>query len=94
MNKYVDPVDADLPLALHQVAPDVEARQRERLARVKRERDEGRVDRCLAALVEVARGDENLIPPTIEAVQAHATLGEIVRALRGVFGTYVEQPVF
>ena len=94
VNKYADPSGADTPLALHEVDPDVEARQRERLARVRRERDAGTVARCLAALADAARGDSNLIPPTIEAVRAHATLGEIVRALRDVFGTYVEQPVF
>ena len=32
--------------------------------------------------------------PTIEAVRARATLGEIVSRLRGVFGSYVETPVF
>jgi methylmalonyl-CoA mutase N-terminal domain/subunit len=94
VNKYVDPSGVDPPLALHQVDPDVEARQRERLARVKRERDGRAVERCLAALAQTARGDANLIPPTIDAVRAHATLGEIVRTLRDVFGTYVERPVF
>ncbi|HEV2439747.1 MAG TPA: methylmalonyl-CoA mutase family protein [bacterium] len=95
VNKYVDPSGGGgEALALHQVNADVEARQRERLARVRQARDGGDVARRLAALAEVARGDGNLIPPTIEAVRAHATLGEIVRALRDVFGTYVEQPVF
>ncbi|HLW46498.1 MAG TPA: methylmalonyl-CoA mutase family protein [bacterium] len=94
VNKYVDPSGGDPALALHEIDPDVEARQRDRLARVKRERDAHEVERCLAALAETARGDANLIPPTIAAVRAHATVGEIVRALRGVFGTYVEQPVF
>jgi methylmalonyl-CoA mutase cobalamin-binding domain/chain len=96
VNKYRDPSggDADAPLALHQLDAGVEARQQERLARVKRERDAQEVARCLAALVGAARGDANLIPLTIAAVRAHATLGEIVRALRDVFGTYVERPVF
>jgi len=94
VNKYVDAAGAEVPFALHEVDANVEARQRERLARVKQERDGAAVARGLAALTEAARGDENLIPPTIDAVRAHATLGEIVSALRGVFGTYVEQPVF
>src|SRR5579864_2256937 len=94
VNKYADPSGADVPITLHEVDPGVEARQQERLARVKRERDDADVVRCLGALAETARGDANLIPPTIAAVRAHATVGEIVRALRGVFGTYVEQPVF
>jgi len=37
---------------------------------------------------------ENLMPATINAVKANASMGEIVNALRDVFGTYVERPVF
>jgi methylmalonyl-CoA mutase cobalamin-binding domain/chain len=95
VNKYVDPHEPQTaPFALHQMDPDVEERQKQRLARVRRERDPRAVARCLAELVTVAHTDDNLIPATIEAVSAHATAGEIVKALRGVFGTYVEQPVF
>lgn len=36
----------------------------------------------------------NLMPVTIEPVEARAPLGEIVARLRRVFGSYVEQPVF
>ncbi|HLY23883.1 MAG TPA: methylmalonyl-CoA mutase family protein [bacterium] len=94
VNKYLDPSGGDVPIALHEVDPGVEAQQRERLARVKRARDGAEVARRLGALAAAARGDGNLIPPTLDAVRARATLGEIVRALRDVFGTYVEQPVF
>ena len=94
VNKYADPAGAGAPFALHEVDAGVEERQKERLARVKRGRDARQVERCLAALVDTAKRDENLLPPTIEAVKARATAGEIVRALRGVFGTYVEDPVF
>ncbi len=95
VNKYVAPGQADaIPFALHEVEPDVEERQKQRLARVKRERDTHQVERCLARLADVARTDDNLVPPTIEAVTAYATAGEIVKTLRGVFGTYVEEPVF
>ncbi len=95
VNKYVDAAGAaGLPLVLQEVDPGVEERQKQRLARVKRARDNHAVERCLAGLADVARGDDNLIPPTIEAVKAHATAGEIVKALRAVFGTYVEVPVF
>jgi methylmalonyl-CoA mutase N-terminal domain/subunit len=44
--------------------------------------------------VRVAKTDENLMPATIEAVRARVTAGEIVNALRPVFGAYVEKPVF
>jgi methylmalonyl-CoA mutase cobalamin-binding domain/chain len=95
VNAHADPqADGDVPFALHEVDPGVEARQKARLARVRRERDARRVERCLADLAACARTDENLIPPTLAAVEARATGGEIVGALRAVFGTYVEQPVF
>jgi methylmalonyl-CoA mutase N-terminal domain/subunit len=37
---------------------------------------------------EAARGDENLMPPLIEAVRAGATLGEISDVLRAEWGVY------
>jgi methylmalonyl-CoA mutase N-terminal domain/subunit len=37
------------------------------------------------------RGTDNLLPPIIAAVEAHATLGEIASALREVFGEHREQ---
>ncbi len=95
VNKYADLLHGgEIPFALHQVEPDVEERQKQRLARVKRERDTQKSERALNELATVARGDGNLIPPTIEAVKANATLGEIVNTLRGAFGTYIESPVF
>ena len=36
----------------------------------------------------------NLMPVTIDLVKARASLGEIVARLRGVWGGYVERPVF
>jgi methylmalonyl-CoA mutase N-terminal domain/subunit len=45
--------------------------------------------------VRVAKDDSaNLMPATLEAVRAHLSMGEITAALRGVFGSYVESPVF
>ena len=34
------------------------------------------------------------MPATIHAVKTNASMGEIVNALRDVFGTYVERPFF
>jgi len=66
----------------------LESRQIEALGRLKANRDAGRVERQLARLREVARGDGNLLPVMIDAVKAEATLGEISDALRSVWGTY------
>jgi methylmalonyl-CoA mutase N-terminal domain/subunit len=40
-----------------------------------------------------ARGDENLMPLLIEAVECYATLGEIADTLRSVFGEHQEHIV-
>jgi methylmalonyl-CoA mutase N-terminal domain/subunit len=69
---------------------DVERYQREKLGRVKKERNPGRVKRSLEALREAAEGDGNIVPPVLEAVRAYATVGEISDTLRDVFGEYRE----
>jgi methylmalonyl-CoA mutase cobalamin-binding domain/chain len=94
VNKYVEP-EGDQQVETHHLDPGSERRQIERLRQVKAERDQQRVARALKELEEVAwDSDENLMPATITAVKASASMGEIVNALRDVFGTYVERPVF
>ena len=70
----------------------VEDYQLKRLANIKHDRDDDHVRACLADLVVAAEEPTtNTMPATIAAVQTMATEGEIVEALRGVFGTYVEK---
>ncbi|HEY8885195.1 MAG TPA: methylmalonyl-CoA mutase family protein, partial [Chloroflexota bacterium] len=40
-----------------------------------------------------AAGTANLMPAILDCVRAYGTLGEIVDALRAVFGEYTEQPI-
>ncbi|MCL4238543.1 MAG: methylmalonyl-CoA mutase family protein [Anaerolineae bacterium] len=70
------------------VDPAVEAAQRERLARLRATRDNGRVRELLAHLESAARGSENLLPLFVTCVESDATLGEICGVLRGIFGEY------
>jgi len=67
---------------------EAEQRQIERLARVRKDRDEELVAKALERVREAATGDENLVPPILEAVKAYATQGEICDVMRGVFGVY------
>jgi methylmalonyl-CoA mutase N-terminal domain/subunit len=73
------------------IKPEVEQYQKEKLARVKKERNNTKVKETLADLKRAARGTENLVPPILEAVKAYATLGEISDTLREVFGEYRER---
>jgi methylmalonyl-CoA mutase cobalamin-binding domain/chain len=84
-----------VPVPIHKVAADVEARQIARVKAVRARRDGARVSALLERLAAEARDPAaNLMPLTIEAVKARATLGEIVARLREVWGVYVENPVF
>ena len=93
VNKYVES-DDDLAMALLKIDPAVQERQIARLQRTKRERDGGRVQEALAQLRRAAQGDDNLMPPILDAVRAYASLGEVMGVLREVFGEYREQPIF
>jgi methylmalonyl-CoA mutase N-terminal domain/subunit len=94
VNAYVEPPEpAEIPI--HKIDPEVEARQIGRLRAVRAGRDQARVGRALDRLVEAAADPTaNLMQPTIEAVEARASMGEIVSRLRKVWGAYVERPVF
>jgi methylmalonyl-CoA mutase cobalamin-binding domain/chain len=95
VNSHVDPPGEVQTIEVHRNDPEVEGRQVDRLRRVKAERDNGKVDRLLAELQRQAREDaHNLMPATITAVKAQASMGEIVEALREVWGSYRETPVF
>ncbi len=67
---------------------EAEQTQLGRLARVRADRDEAMVKKTLERVREAAIGDENLVPPILEAVKAYATQGEICDVMREVFGVY------
>jgi methylmalonyl-CoA mutase N-terminal domain/subunit len=75
-------------IELFQLADEVEKRQIESVQKVRRERDAGRAARALQDVRVAAASDDNLMPSMLEAVQAHATHGEICDALRDVFGEH------
>ncbi|RLG20996.1 methylmalonyl-CoA mutase [Candidatus Micrarchaeota archaeon] len=72
------------------ISPEVERYQKEKLERVKKERNTARVKETLKRLREAAEGTENLMPHILEAVKAYATLGEIADTLREVFGEHTQ----
>ncbi|HWP99664.1 MAG TPA: methylmalonyl-CoA mutase family protein [Vicinamibacterales bacterium] len=85
--------DEPVRIDVLRIDPEVEARQIERVRRVRATRDAARWRAALARVAEAARGRDNLVPPILEAVEARATLGEIADTLREVFGEYREPQV-
>jgi methylmalonyl-CoA mutase, N-terminal domain len=93
VNRFVDP-DEELTIPILKISPEVERRQRKRLAELRANRSQQEAERTLEALKQGARNGGNLMPPLLECVRAHATLGEMCGALAEVFGIYEEQAVF
>jgi methylmalonyl-CoA mutase N-terminal domain/subunit len=85
--------EAELTIPLLKVGEDAERNQRDRLAQLRRTRDNARCTARLNALRDAARTNENLIPFILDAARADATLYEIRAAMEEVFGAYRE-PVF
>ena len=88
VNKYRD--DTITTPALQRIDPEGERRQIERLRQVRAQRDPDAWQRALERLEATAAGTENLLPAIIEAVRAHATVGEISDRLRVAWGEHRE----
>jgi methylmalonyl-CoA mutase N-terminal domain/subunit len=89
VNDYV--VEEELKVPLLRVDAAGERRQIERLQRIRRERDNLKVQAKLEAIRDAAKRENvNLMPLFIDAVKEYATLGEIMGVLRHVWGEYKE----
>jgi methylmalonyl-CoA mutase N-terminal domain/subunit len=68
---------------------EAEQRQLDNLAQVKKERDNEAVKASLERLKEAANDESvNLIPPLMDCARLYASEGEMVNALKEVFGEY------
>jgi methylmalonyl-CoA mutase N-terminal domain/subunit len=74
---------------------DTEERQKKAVAEVRANRDQQKADDAIAALKDMAADPGvNSIPVLVEAAAAYVTLGEMVDALKDVWGVYTEPPMF
>lgn len=76
------------------VDPKVEKAQILSLQKLKKERDNSKVNKTLATLKSKAESRENLIPFILECVASYATIGEICNTLKEVLGEYKERKIF
>jgi methylmalonyl-CoA mutase N-terminal domain/subunit len=83
----------DSDIQLLRIGEEPERQQRQRLAELRRTRDDVRVNACLRELQRAARSGENVVEPMLECVRSYCTLFEIRHALEEVFGSFRE-PVF
>jgi methylmalonyl-CoA mutase N-terminal domain/subunit len=93
VNRYEDPDEKEIEILAIDRA--LEAKQIERVRALRGRRDAGAVEESLARLKRDAAEDGlNLMPAIIDASKAYATMGEMCEALREVWGTWRETPVF
>jgi methylmalonyl-CoA mutase, N-terminal domain len=82
--------EQEQPIPTHQIDPEIERSQIERLRALRARRDGSRACAAVDEVERRARTSENLMPAILIAVESDATVGEISDALRRVFGEYRE----
>ena len=91
LNKFKEEDDKEPELL--KIDMNVQEEQIKFLNKIRKERDQLKVDKTLNSLEKAAVTDENLIPYILEAVKAYSSVGEICNAMRKVFGEYKETVV-
>ena len=82
-------LEEDIKVQPMKLNPKVTEQQHKRLTAIRSSRDSEHVSGILSSIAEACSTDENLFPLVIKAVKADATLGEIMKAMKDVFGTYM-----
>jgi methylmalonyl-CoA mutase N-terminal domain/subunit len=88
VNAYAAKEPLEIPLL--KMDPRGYKRQADRLAKIRRKRDNGAMGQALDKLRIACQGTENTMPYILDAVRSYATLGEIIDVMREVYGTYQE----
>ena len=86
LNRFT--TDEAPPFDLHRPDQAVAQNVQDEVDELKRQRDQRVLSRALEDLKSVANEGGNLMPPTLEAIRALATVGEVSGALRQVFGEW------
>lgn len=93
VNEFVEE-NENLEIPILQISPEVEKKQKQRLADLRQSRNNEAVEQSIREISEAASGHTNLMPVLIRAAENRVTLGEMVNGLKEHFGTYEEVAVF
>jgi len=92
VNKYTE--GEEMEVDLHEYRQESVKEQIQRLREVKRERDGQKVVQTLRDLEKAARKEENVMPYLLECCKAYATVGEMTKIFREVYGEFKEPSLF
>jgi methylmalonyl-CoA mutase N-terminal domain/subunit len=91
VNRFQTEGEKSIPI--QRIDEALEGRQVERLRALRQRRDKAAWESALRGVEDAARGNMNLMPRIVHAVESYCTVGEISDALRRVFGEYQETVV-
>jgi methylmalonyl-CoA mutase N-terminal domain/subunit len=83
----------DEPVEILKINPQIEEIKREKLKRLRNNRNNKRVNEDLKRLEESARSNVNLMPYIVDAVRDYATIGEMTLALQKVYGRFRQSAI-
>jgi methylmalonyl-CoA mutase N-terminal domain/subunit len=88
------PQQPNVPNTAFRIDPQTTRRQMERLRQVRESRDQQRASAALNAIDEACRSGANMVPATLEAVKAYASVGEISERWRKHYGVFTPSTDF
>jgi len=86
--------DEEIEIPILEIRKEVEDEQNQRLAKLKKDRNTKLINKKLIKIQESCKNGDNLVPVIIDAVESYATLGEVVDAMKNIFGEWTEKAVF
>jgi len=93
VNEFIEP-DEKVDIPILYISPEVEKKQRKRIAELKQNRSAETVEESLNEIKQTAINGNNIMPVLIKAAHNYVTLGEMVNQLKEVYGIYEEAAVF
>ncbi len=84
----------EITIPVLKIDPEIERTQVERTQRIRRERDKKKFEEALNELRKASEGTDNVMPHVINAVKAHATVGEICDVWRDIWGEWDEPKIY
>ncbi|MEE8340855.1 MAG: methylmalonyl-CoA mutase family protein [Candidatus Neomarinimicrobiota bacterium] len=82
----------DIPLL--EIGKEAEEKQIKAINELRNSRDNDELKIVLNEIRQACKGKTNIMPPIIKAAKAYATLGEIVGAMKDIFGEWQESSIF
>jgi methylmalonyl-CoA mutase N-terminal domain/subunit len=92
VNKYTE--GEEMEVELHEYRQESVKEQIQKLREVKRERDSHKVVQTLQDLEKAAREEKNVMPYLLECCKAYATVGEMTKIFKEVYGEFKEPSLF